>query len=472
MGDAAPTANGLSVRECEGYGVHLLEAAGGTFTGTEIVDGGRAAIYAAGTASTTFESTTISGAGTGVGVCTSDSAAPRFATLTVTGTENAAIRAASSGPFTVSSARLESAGQDGVLVAEGGVISVEDIDVSGAGGAGLYVESGGRLECRSARFTGGRDSAIVVDHGSATLTDCFADGGNASGVMVTADSHVRLTSVEVRQFTAGIVWMPGATGSAVDCTSSDNSQDGIVVQTDEPVELRSCRVIGNGGAGVAVEAEAPSLTVIDLSSRDNGRPDDAVANDVGSSDSSPEPAERRDAGPAATEPVIQSSGDSDGEEPPATDGAPVPLASSKRPGRLQKMLSELDALIGLAEVKVAVRRLIAVHLLNCRTRAAPACPRRARACTSSSPATRAPARPRSPGSSAGCTAASAWSARASSSRSRGPISSRATSARPRSRSRPRSSGRSVACCSSTRPTRCAGGQRRDSAPRRSRRWSS
>ncbi len=85
------------------------------------------------------------------------------------------------------------------------------------------------------------------------------------------------------------------------------------------------------------------------------------------------------------------------------------------------------------------------------------------ATTWSSPATRAPARPPSPGCWPRSTARSASSRRASWSRPSGPAWSPATSARRRSR-RPRCSNRRRAgCCSSTRPTPWLGAARTTSA---------
>ena len=70
------------------------------------------------------------------------------------------------------------------------------------------------------------------------------------------------------------------------------------------------------------------------------------------------------------------------EATPAT--GPATVGHPRR--RPTTILAELDALIGLAAVKAAVRRLLAVHLLNAERRGRRLSPRSTRASTSSSPA--------------------------------------------------------------------------------------
>jgi SpoVK/Ycf46/Vps4 family AAA+-type ATPase len=370
---AAPEVRRLSVQRSAGFGVHVLDNSAGQLSGCEIAGAGTAAVFVTSGSSTTFDATVISGGD--VGVLVTDGAAPVFTDLQVRDVGRTGIDVRSTGPVPLRRATIDNASGDGLLVVESGSAVLEESTISGARGAGIRVGGVARLEVKDGTVTASAGPALAVEGGgTAEVLGSELAGGVASGVRVSDDATLTLERTRVREFAAGIEWL-GGSGAATTCEIQDNRGDGVVVDTVGAVALTECQMIRNAGCGLRVAVPAERLEIVKLDSRDNGKPDDLP------DDARPDRADRADrADRRAPSPGrygdLRDSGDETGPDddgPGAPDalgdrGDIVPQgtlgdgkAPGKRPGKLQKLLGQLEALIGLAGVKREVATLVCLH---------------------------------------------------------------------------------------------------------------
>ncbi|MFJ3880399.1 AAA family ATPase [Streptomyces sp. NPDC090077] len=232
--------------------------------------------------------------------------------------------------------------QCGLVVRDSGRADVHGLLVADAGVDGVWCTTGGVLT--AARMTvrdAERHGSSADERATATLTDCevvragahgvlAGDGGRTAlvrgrisesdvGVGVTADGSLTMDGTVVAgSGRAGVAVDAGARVVLQGCEVSDTAGPGIFTTHGSHVEIRQLIAHGNGAEdrlGVVPEAEAG--------------PAQAPAA------SSPEPSA---AAPARAE--------------PARAEAPVTA------GEVDGLLAELDAMVGLREVKDEIRKLV------------------------------------------------------------------------------------------------------------------
>jgi SpoVK/Ycf46/Vps4 family AAA+-type ATPase len=317
-------------------------------------------------------------------VLVTESAGPSFVDLQVRGSTRVGVEIRSETQTRIRRSIVASA-HDGVLVADNGALLVEETTVSESRGAGLRITAGGKATVADSTVTGSAGPAIAVAGGVADVFGSELSGGRAAGVLVTDTGSVTLSHTRVREFATGIEWAAGTSGSATACEVSENRGDGVVVGESAAVELSECTLVRNAGRGLRVDPPGREVQVGRLDSRDNGRADEIppAAGAAGRTSRQPAPPDRRGfddledpdrpgdpTGPASGGGPNAGSGiDSrpDVERSPA-DGTADRLAdgasgsgSSGKSVRLQKLLAQLDALIGLEGVKREVATLVRLH---------------------------------------------------------------------------------------------------------------
>ncbi|MGW1720954.1 right-handed parallel beta-helix repeat-containing protein [Streptomyces sp. NPDC002156] len=223
--------------------------------------------------------------------------------------------------------RITGAGGHGVEVTEDGRGRLEQCTVIGTGAAGLRTADGGRPEVRdlTVRDAGG-PGVSVGDGGLGTLTDCEMYGGEVSGIAVERGGRLTLTRVHADGAGAhGVLVGEGGRAELDGCRLSRCTGDGIRVDSAEPVTVAGCVVQDNRGAGLRQSRPGERLTVERLSSSGNTLDDEWGA-------------------------VITGSGAGTG----AGDGKSAAPAGP---------LEELEALVGLGDVKRQVRTLVNLNEL-------------------------------------------------------------------------------------------------------------
>ncbi|MYR55693.1 sporulation protein, partial [Streptomyces sp. SID625] len=140
----------------------------------------------------------------------------------------------------------------GVRAASGATLYVAGGGVSGSEGCGVLVEDGGSVTLRDFRVeTSGEDGVAVAGGGTLTAnrTTVHAPGGH------------------------GFVLREGGQGSLSGCEASAGEKDGFRVESTEVVSLVNCTARDNSGGGLVQSVPGERLAVEGLTSTSNGKRD-------------------------------------------------------------------------------------------------------------------------------------------------------------------------------------------------------
>jgi SpoVK/Ycf46/Vps4 family AAA+-type ATPase len=366
---AAPDVRRLEIRDSGGYGVHVLDSSAGTFTECVVANSADTGIVVSGASTSSFEGLRVEG-GAGPGVSVSESATPTFDELHVDRPAGSGLEVRSGAHPRFRRAVVSSPGEDGIVVTEQGRGLFEDVSVTDAGGAGAHVSEGGRPELRGCAFTRSGAAAIHVAGGEVDLEEGDISDTQAEGVLVANRASARLARTRIRSCRrAGIEWSAGSSGEASACEVTAAGGDGILVHSTESVTLSDCLVHDNTGAGLRITTPTDRLEVSRLTSRANGAEDtyadvrgDAApwdGSDLGGDEAeSPRPEPAAPAGPPD-----RPREDHEPEQPRRLSAGLDPRAAR---GALGELLEELEALVGLAEVKREVATLVRLHQMAAR----------------------------------------------------------------------------------------------------------
>ena len=200
---ASPVFLRTSVRDCGGHGVELIGGSAAEFDRLEVSDGA------------------------GAGVSVREGANPLLRRLEVRGVRGYGIEVLRDGRGRLEASEISSAALGGVRIADGGnsylgdtvvrgcgsasgggsgvpsagvcvgrdgVASVRGCEVADSAGDGILVEDGGELTVGRSRLLGNRRNGVLLARGSrAVLNLCEAVGNKADGLRVETEEAVRLT---------------------------------------------------------------------------------------------------------------------------------------------------------------------------------------------------------------------------------------------------------------------------------------
>ncbi|MET7394098.1 AAA family ATPase [Dactylosporangium sp. NPDC005572] len=336
-GDADPVLRRCRVIGVGGHGVYLLEAAAGLLADCDIEQTGAVAVAVAGSAAPRIEGGRIAGAD-GIGLLYDDSATGTLTGITVDGGRVGVLVRGGANPV-LTDLRTNNSGEYGVHCIDGGRATLQQSHIEG-GRAAVRVAAGGRLSVEETSLRGGVHGLLVAAQGTASATSSAVTGASRAGATVEADGDLQLRETRVHRCDGpGIRFAAGSRGALERCEVFDNGGDGIVIETIEPVAMTDLSIRGNGGqqirraASVTVpEPATPAASAVDVNA--------AVPPTV----------------PAAV--VVPAQGQSTNDADRAGADAATPL------------LAQLDALVGLAEVKREVATLVGLHRIAQRRSAA------------------------------------------------------------------------------------------------------
>ncbi|EYT82014.1 sporulation protein [Streptomyces sp. Tu 6176] len=268
-----------------------------------------------------------------VGVLLEGESAAEFDQLDVVRAAGNGVSLASGANPLLRRARITEARGAGVLVADGGRGRFEDCEIGDCSGHALRVEGGGNPHVGSSALRGaGRSGVSVGGEGRATLRDCEISGCSASGAAVEEGGD--LTLVRARVLGSGGHGALIGTGGRATLKASEfsgNTGDGIRIDTDRAVEVTDCTVRSNRGAGLKRAPSRAEFTLSGLTSVDNKSPDEGT-------DPGADPAEGENTETAET-----------------ADGGGGTTENA--------LVAELNALVGLANVKEQVNMLVSLGKL-------------------------------------------------------------------------------------------------------------
>ncbi|MFJ7078527.1 right-handed parallel beta-helix repeat-containing protein [Streptomyces sp. NPDC098781] len=246
-----------------------------------------------------FDRLTIVNAGA-VGIAIRSGANPMLRQAVVAAPRGHGVEVTDDGHGRLEGCAVERPGGSGVRIADGGDPRIGDTVLSNAGDSGVTVAAGGMGTLRDCAVHDSKGAGIALRKGAeVTVTRTRVTGSGAHGVRIDEGARAALNNSEI----------------------SESGGDGIRVDSAEEVTVTHCTVRDNRGSGLRQSRSGGRLEVEALSSMDN------TEADLWGADA------------AATGKA--------GDTPPAPEG---PLA-------------QLDALVGLAEVKRQVRTLVNLNQL-------------------------------------------------------------------------------------------------------------
>ncbi len=145
---------------------------------------------------------------------------------------------------------LKAWGEDGMDATAASGVSVENVEASLNGGAGIRVGDHAVLTACTATFNWGGRGLWAGD--DARLLNCVAEDNALGGLWTGARAEVR--GCRVRRSTYGAGIRAGDGSRLEDCDSSDNLREGLAVGRD--CVLVRCRAAGNVALGIGAGDDA------------------------------------------------------------------------------------------------------------------------------------------------------------------------------------------------------------------------
>ncbi|MGE7388635.1 AAA family ATPase [Streptomyces sp. NPDC004126] len=238
--------------------------------------------------------------------------------------------------------------QCGLVVRDSGQADVQGLLVADAAVDGVWCTSSGTLSATRMTVRDARSNGASVDEGAtATLTDCDVVRAGAYGILAADGGRAALVRGAVSESDIGV----GVTGDGSLIMNGSlvarSGRFGIAVDAGARVVLQGCRITDTDGPGI-LTAQGSHVEIRDLVAEGNKAEDQRdvppAGTDAPVQDSEAGTAEAGTAAPAPAGPA--------GAETPAT---PVTPATA---GEVDALLAELDAMVGLREVKDEIRKLV------------------------------------------------------------------------------------------------------------------
>ncbi|WP_304455310.1 right-handed parallel beta-helix repeat-containing protein [Nocardiopsis sp. YSL2] len=319
-----PQLSRVTVARSAGAGIDLSGRARGRFAECEVTDAGGESVRAVERAATTFVGLTVRGGG---GVRLGDGSTVEFDRGLLTGSTGPGVVIEDCAPFLRGVAVTDTRGQGVEFLGEGHG-RLDDVTLERTGKAAVSVTGSSRPLLSGLQISESRDTGLTVGTGArAELRDCDVSACTGDGISVQnggALSVLRSRVYDGRR--NGVLVASGATAVLRRCEVFGNKGDGVLVHSREDVLLEDCSVRDNTRSGLRQTVPSERVRAQELLSHGNGAPD----------------AFGEQAGAALPAPESRAAADPEAEEAVESGG---PLA-------------ELDALVGLGNVKHEVKTLI------------------------------------------------------------------------------------------------------------------
>ncbi|MEU3148438.1 MULTISPECIES: right-handed parallel beta-helix repeat-containing protein [unclassified Streptomyces] len=333
-GGADPLLARCVTRRTKNSGLLVLDRSRGTMEGCAFHSSTEAAIRVVEGSAPLLRDTVVSDcADTGGAVLLADDSTAEFDRLEVLDAAGVGIAVRSAANPLLRRARVVGAGGHGIEITDDGRGRLEHCEVESAGGCGLSIDDDSDPEVSDTVLTSAARSGVVVgERGRGVLRDCEVNDSADAGITVRDGAEITLERVRVIGAKAhGIQVARGGRAALIGCEVVGSTGDGVRIDSAEPVDVTRCVVRDNRGAGLRQSRASERLSVDLLTSADNG-----LADSWGES------------------------ADLDGEDGGAG-------GSGKESGP-QSPLAELEALIGLDNVKHQVNTLVNLNQLAERRR--------------------------------------------------------------------------------------------------------
>jgi SpoVK/Ycf46/Vps4 family AAA+-type ATPase len=334
-GGADPLLRRCVTRRTKHSGLLVLDRSRGNLEGCEFHTSAQPAIRVVEGSSPLLRDTVVSDCADTTGaVLLADNSTAEFERLDVLDAAGVGISIRSSANPLLRHTRVIGAGGHGIEITDDGRGRLEHCEIESAGGCALSVDDDADPEISDTVLrSAARSGVIIGERGRGTLRDCEISDSADSGVNIRDGGEVALDRVRVSGSKAhGIQVAQGGRASLTACEITGSTGDGVRVDSAEPVHLNRCVVRDNRGSGLRQSRGGDRLSVEFLTSADNG------------------------------------AADSWGENAEPTGDSGAPGSRSEQGSAPQTPLDDLEALIGLQNVKHQVNTLVNLNQLAERRR--------------------------------------------------------------------------------------------------------
>ncbi|MGW1203715.1 right-handed parallel beta-helix repeat-containing protein [Streptomyces cyaneofuscatus] len=272
-GGTDPVLRRCRVSRVRGHGVVVTDRARGTFEDCWVDGAQGAALRVAGASSPALTGLTVRDC-EGAGLLLEEDAAPELDRLEVIGSSPAVALLGGANPLLRRARLVEPAG-DGIAASRDARGRVEDCEIVRPKGAGVRVASGSTLYLAGGGVSDTATSGLVVeDGGNVTVRDFRVEISGEEGVVVAAGGELTANRTSVHAPKGhGFLLREGALASLSGCEANGGAQDGFRVESTAPVSLVNCTARENEGGGLVQTAPGDRLAVEGLNSVSNGKRD-------------------------------------------------------------------------------------------------------------------------------------------------------------------------------------------------------
>nr|WP_203687384.1 right-handed parallel beta-helix repeat-containing protein [Streptomyces sp. SID14515] len=272
-GGTDPVLRRCRVSRVRGQGVVVTDRARGTFEDCWVDGAQGAALRVAGASSPALTGLTVRDC-EGAGLLLEEDSAPELDRLEVIGSSPAVAVLGGANPLLRRARLVEPAG-DGIAASRDARGRVEDCEIVRPKGAGVRVASGSTLYLAGGGVSDTATSGLVVeDGGNVTVRDFRVEVSGEEGVVVAAGGELTANRTSVHAPKGhGFLLREGALASLSGCEANGGAQDGFRVESTAPVSLVNCAARENEGGGLVQTAPGERLAVEGLNSVGNGKRD-------------------------------------------------------------------------------------------------------------------------------------------------------------------------------------------------------
>ncbi|MFF1699714.1 right-handed parallel beta-helix repeat-containing protein [Streptomyces sp. NPDC058257] len=272
-GGTDPVLRRCRVSRTRGHGVLVTDRARGTFEDCWVDSAQGAALRVAGGASPALTGLTVRDCA-GTGLLLEEDSAPELDRLEVIGGSPAIAVHGGANPLLRRARLVEPAG-DGIAATRDARGRAEDCEIVRPTGAGVRVSSGSTLYLAGGGVSDTATSGLVVeDGGNVTVRDFRVEISGEEGVIVAAGGELTANRTTVHAPKShGFLLSEGALASLSGCEVSGGEQDGFRVESTAPVSIVNCLARENAGGGLVQTSPGDRLAVEGLNSVGNGKRD-------------------------------------------------------------------------------------------------------------------------------------------------------------------------------------------------------